>query len=216
MQPTKRLPAVYRLRIKGLHTHKRILDCAIDIAAHLGLEALTFGQLAAELSMSKSGIFTHFGSKEALQVEILESVWESFENQIDLGYLEAPDGVPRLLAICMAWLTYAFSRTNGGFLLAASMEYDDRPGNIHDLVEHYVRKWTTVLVGEALAGMKLGHFKEGTEVDVLVFHIQGLGNQRLLDRHLPRPRRGTAHEPAVSGAGGAVQRRRRGDHHSHR
>jgi len=40
----------------------------VSIAATVGLEALTVGQLADELDMSKSGLFAHFRSKEALQL----------------------------------------------------------------------------------------------------------------------------------------------------
>ena len=49
---------------KGERTRATILDRAVDLASAEGLEALTIGRLAADLKMSKSGLFAHFGSKE--------------------------------------------------------------------------------------------------------------------------------------------------------
>ena len=55
-------------RPKGEATREAILDRAVDLASTDGLEGLTIGRLAAELEMSKSGLFGHFGSKEGLQL----------------------------------------------------------------------------------------------------------------------------------------------------
>jgi AcrR family transcriptional regulator len=38
-----------------------------------GIGALTIGPLAERLGLSKSGLFAHFRSKEALQVETLDA-----------------------------------------------------------------------------------------------------------------------------------------------
>ncbi len=43
---------------------------AAALARTVGVEGLTIGRLADELSLSKSGLFAHFGSKEALQVAV--------------------------------------------------------------------------------------------------------------------------------------------------
>jgi AcrR family transcriptional regulator len=37
------------------------------------LEGLTIGRLAAELKLSKSGLFAHFGSKEELQLATVDA-----------------------------------------------------------------------------------------------------------------------------------------------
>src|SRR6202030_1203 len=49
-------------------TRREILQVAVDVASAEGLEGLSIGRLAAELRMSKTGIFAHFGSKEQLQL----------------------------------------------------------------------------------------------------------------------------------------------------
>ena len=57
---------------KGEQTRTAILDEALRIASRLGLEGLTIGSLADATGMSKSGLFAHFGSREDLQLAVLE------------------------------------------------------------------------------------------------------------------------------------------------
>ena len=44
-----------------------ILDTALAMAAADGLESLTIGEVAKRLGLSKSGVFSRVGSREALQ-----------------------------------------------------------------------------------------------------------------------------------------------------
>ncbi|HEY3122504.1 MAG TPA: helix-turn-helix domain-containing protein, partial [Thermoanaerobaculia bacterium] len=61
---------------KGEATRTAILDRGVRLAAQIGLEGLTVGRLAADLGMSKSGLFAHFHSKEALQIQVLDAAAE--------------------------------------------------------------------------------------------------------------------------------------------
>ena len=67
---------------KGAMTRERILDEAMRIASRDGLEGLSIGGLATALSLSKSGLFAHFGSKEALQVVVLEHTGARFRERM--------------------------------------------------------------------------------------------------------------------------------------
>ena len=57
---------------KGEITRQQILDHAVALASKVGLDGLTIGGLADDLKMSKSGLYAHFQSKEALQLKTLE------------------------------------------------------------------------------------------------------------------------------------------------
>ena len=48
-----------------------ILDTAIEMAATDGLESLTIGEVAKRLGLSKSGVFSRVGSREALQIAVI-------------------------------------------------------------------------------------------------------------------------------------------------
>ena len=58
---------------KGAETRAAILERAVDLASAEGLEGLTIGRLAAEMEMSKSGLFAHFGSKQELQLATVDA-----------------------------------------------------------------------------------------------------------------------------------------------
>ena len=46
---------------KGQQTRAAILEAALGLASHMGLEGLSIGALADVTGMSKSGVFAHFG-----------------------------------------------------------------------------------------------------------------------------------------------------------
>jgi len=69
-------------KAQGERTRRAILETAVHIASAEGLEGLTIGRLALELSMSKSGLFAHFGSKEDLQVATVEAARAIFIREV--------------------------------------------------------------------------------------------------------------------------------------
>ena len=56
---------------KGQQTRAAILEAALGLASHMGLEGLSIGALADVTGMSKSGVFAHFGSREELQIAVV-------------------------------------------------------------------------------------------------------------------------------------------------
>jgi AcrR family transcriptional regulator len=64
---------------KGDQTRADILQVALNQASRLGLEGISIGKLAAEVGMSKSGLFAHFGSKKGLQMAVLQRASDTFK-----------------------------------------------------------------------------------------------------------------------------------------
>ena len=112
------------------------LDAAVALASVVGLEGLTIGRLAEELEMSKSGLVGRFGSKQQLQLAALEQAVGIFRRAVYEPALRQPPGLPRLVAICDAWLDYLRNPPfpGGCFLTTASVEFDARPGALNDAV----------------------------------------------------------------------------------
>ena len=67
---------------KGEETRLAVLDQAVDVARRVGLSGLTIGRLAEQTALSKSGLFGHFRSKEALQLQVLEHARTRFEEAV--------------------------------------------------------------------------------------------------------------------------------------
>jgi len=119
---------------KGGRTRSRILDEAVDLASVQGLGGLTIGPLAERLGLSKSGLFAHFASKEALQVETLDRAADLFRSDVTEPLRAIPDRALRLRAFFERWIAWLDdSRLTGGCpILAAAIEFDDVPGPVHD------------------------------------------------------------------------------------
>ena len=140
---------------KGSETRASILDRAVDLASVEGLEGLTIGRLAAELRMSKSGLFAHFGSKQELQLATVEAAALRFRDKVIVPSLDAPEGAPRLRAMGNRYLDQMGDYSGGCFWAATSAEYDDRPGPVRDAIAAALEAWTGELERQArIAGVE--------------------------------------------------------------
>src|SRR5690606_20826140 len=81
---------------KGDATRETILHHGVETAARVGLSGLTIGELASATGMSKSGLFAHAKSKEALQLQVLAHAREEFIDAVIRPALAAPRGEPRV------------------------------------------------------------------------------------------------------------------------
>lgn len=134
---------------KGAQTREAILDRAVDLATVEGLEGLTIGRLAAELRMSKSGLFAHFGSKQELQLATVAAATERFKGRVIEPVIELPDGAPRLRAMAERYLDQLGDYSGGCFWAATSAEYDDRPGPVRDAIAAGLDAWLGELERQA-------------------------------------------------------------------
>jgi len=136
---------------KGAETRAAILDRAVDLASIEGLGGLTIGRLAAELKMSKSGLFAHFGSKQELQLATVDAAAHRFAVAVIEPALSARDGVPRLRAMADSYLAHldGGAYSGGCFWAATSAEYDDRPGPVRDAIAAALDAWLGELERQA-------------------------------------------------------------------
>jgi AcrR family transcriptional regulator len=132
---------------RGERTKAAILRCAVNLASVEGLEGLSIGRLADELSMSKSGLFAHFGSKLELQLETIEAARQIFMEEIVLPAKAQPEGMPQLWALCSGWLSHVERRVflGGCFFTAAAFEFDSRRGPIRSRIAEIMEGWIAKL-----------------------------------------------------------------------
>ncbi|GAB4000015.1 hypothetical protein GCM10029992_30610 [Glycomyces albus] len=91
---------------KGELTRQAILDVAVRMARFNGLSGLTIGSLASASDMSKSGLYAHFKSKEALQLAVMERNSEQFSEEVVRPALAKPRGIARLQALVEYWMRW--------------------------------------------------------------------------------------------------------------
>jgi AcrR family transcriptional regulator len=159
---------------KGEETRERILDRAIALAAVVGLEGLTIGDLARETGMSKSGLFAHFASKEELQLKILETARERFARDVFLPALRATRGEGRVRALFERWLAWERGRVGGCPFVEASYELDDRPGPVRDALARAQGEWVDGLARAVEIAIEEGHFRGDLDPRQFAYEMYGI------------------------------------------
>jgi AcrR family transcriptional regulator len=161
---------------KGDERRQLILERAAQTASRLGLEGLTIGQLASDLGLSKSGLFAHFQSKEALQVQTLRHAAELFVDRVVRPALKAPRGERRLRALFERWLAWAEADVlKGGCLfVAAATELDDLDGPARDELVRQQRDWLELIANVARTGIAEGDFRPGLDGEQLAYELYGV------------------------------------------
>lgn len=167
LRKAAKLVAAKGRKAQGERTRAAILQTAVDIASEEGLEGLTIGRLALELSMSKSGLFAHFGSKEDLQVATVEAARAIFIKEVIKPAFETAQGLSRLWKLCDIWLAYVQRGVfrGGCFFAAAAAEFDGRPGPVRDRIAEIMKEWLQTLRNAIVEAQKAGQLK--TEVDAI-------------------------------------------------
>lgn len=159
---------------KGAATRDAIIDRAYTIASSAGLEGLSIGPLADAVGMSKSGVFAHFGSREDLQLAVLDDAGRRFIEFTLLPSLKARRGLPRLRAIVAKWFDWIRHNDTGCLLLSSVSEYDDRPGPLRDRVIQYQQGWRGELGRAIQLAIDSGELRTGTDPLQLAFEINGI------------------------------------------
>jgi AcrR family transcriptional regulator len=175
---------------KGAATREAILDTALALASTGGLEALSIGELARKVGLSKSGLFAHFGSKEELQVAVLRTAVERFVAEVISPALREPRGEPRVRALLERWLAWeqASFLPGGCPFLAVSCELDDRPGPVRDFLVQAQRDWLDALATAVRIAVVEGHFAAGVDPDQVAYEFfSGILGYHQLHRLLRDP-----------------------------
>ena len=159
---------------KGDATRQAVIDQAVEIAGRLGVAGLTIGTLATATGMSKSGLYAHFRSKEALQLAVLASAREHFVDQVIRPALAAPRGEERVRTLFERWLATSTSGAAGCLFVSAATEFDDQPGPVRDqLVRDH---WDLVESLEQMcrSGSKEGAFRDDVSPEQFSHDLHGL------------------------------------------
>jgi AcrR family transcriptional regulator len=160
-------------RSDGARTHEAILEAAARIASVEGIRGLTIGRLAEDLGVSKSGLFAHFGSKEALQLETIQAALAVFDREVVKPAEEAPEGRARLDALFDAFFSYLERRVfpGGCFFAGLLADEDARTGPVHDAAVALERDWVEWLVGVVGEAQRRGEIADDVDAAQLAFEL---------------------------------------------
>jgi AcrR family transcriptional regulator len=170
----------------GQRRRALILEAAADVSTAEGLEGLSIGRLASEVGMSKSGVASHFDSKQDLQLQAIETAAAGYDERVLVPPRSVDPGLPRLRRMMEAWIDHIDGiRYRGGcFFAAAGSELGARSGPVRDQIVHYTRSWIEALEAEARLALRLGELKAQVDPRLLVFKLHALVQEANLRRRL--------------------------------
>jgi AcrR family transcriptional regulator len=160
----------------GAQTRGAIVRAAADLASVEGLDGLSIGRLASELSMSKSGLFAHFGSKEDLQLAAIEEARQRYVQEVIAPALAAGSGITRLYALCEAFLSYIERGVfpGGCFFASAMAEFDCKaPGPVRDRIAECQHEWMNTLERAAQDAKGGRQLRPESDLVQLAFDLEG-------------------------------------------
>lgn len=160
---------------KGQQTRAAILDAALGLASHMGLEGLSIGALAEVTQMSKSGVFAHFGSREELQISVIREYHARFEEEVFFPAVQEPRGLPRLRALYERWIRRVSVELDSGCIyISGAVEFDDRPGPVRDALAQMVLAWHAALERAIRIAIDTGDLQPQTDSTQMLFELHGL------------------------------------------
>ncbi|WP_198084637.1 TetR/AcrR family transcriptional regulator [Variovorax sp. E3] len=169
-------------------TRAAIVGAAMTLALAEGLEAITLQAVASRLGLSKSGVFSRVGSREALQKAVIEEYGRGFLAEVFVPAMQKPKGLPRLNEIVARWIarTRDVEMYTGCLYTAGAFEFDDREGELRDLLFDEITRWRAALRRTVLQAVDSGELKADTDPAQLVSELNGVMMTQLHDARFLR------------------------------
>jgi AcrR family transcriptional regulator len=167
-------PPARKRRKDGERSRNAILREAGQLATVEGISGVSISRLADAVGMSKSGLFAHFGSKEALQVATIEQARTVFDEQVIQPALAAPTGLERLQQLAENFLRYVEGGLypGGCFFASVAAEMAMRPGPVRDGAVKVLEEFSRQLGKAVRDAQGEGAIDAAEDADQLAFELE--------------------------------------------
>jgi len=179
-------------RSDGERSREAILREAARLATVEGLDGLSIGRLADAVGMSKSGLFAHFDSKQALQLATIETAAGIFADEVTTPAGAGSSGLERLQLLTDGFLRHVEGDTfpGGCFFASVAAELDTRPGPVRDLAMSVLDHWHQQLLQAIQDAQKEGAIDPAEDAEQLTFEVHAyllFGNAGFVIAHASEP-----------------------------
>jgi AcrR family transcriptional regulator len=176
---------------KGEATRARIVQRALELGGRVGLEGISIGELAQDLGLSKSGLFAHFGSKEQLQLDVLDFAAELFRASVFDAAARAERGEAKVARVFDNLLDWISSRgvPGGCIFLAGAFEWDDLQGPVRQRVVEWFEKFNVAVARVAARAVQQGAFRADLDTELFAFELHSILTKYHLEQRLLRSKK---------------------------
>ena len=159
---------------KGEQTRLTVVAEAAEMAARQGLSTLTIGDLAARTRLSKSGLYAHFQSKEALQLAVLAYARDRFTEEVIRPATRVPRGEGRVRTLFEHWLAVSRFSNAECLFVSASAEFDDQPGPVRDQLVRDHKDCVESIVQLFRTGISEGDFRPDADAEQFAYDLHSI------------------------------------------
>lgn len=163
-------------RERGARTRRAILESAARLSSVEGLEGLSIGRLAEHLSISKSGLYAHFRSKEELQLATIRTAEAMYDEALVQPALAEPPGLARVLRFADLYLDYLHDGPfpGGCFFIAASIDPARNRGPVKEALAKSQMELLDFFADEIATAQANGEVPQGVEPRQVGFEVDAL------------------------------------------
>lgn len=158
---------------KGIETREKILHAAMHMVREYGFDSLTIGETAKQVGMSKSGVFAHFASRDALLLNVIAFTAQDFKAQVFDKALLHKRGLERIHALSRYWLKWSNQPSGGCPFMSGAFEFDDRPGVIRDALVQQEKAVHDIWERAAKIAVAENEFKADADCKQFAYEIFG-------------------------------------------
>lgn len=161
---------------RGERRRRRILAAAAKLSAEEGLARLSFRKVAKEARISHGTIPYFFGSKEALELAVIDEVASAYLEPLKLAEANSEPGLQRLHALALAWLRHVetLEYRAGCFLETTGHAFASQPGAVRDAIASRTRHFLGRLEEQARLAAEKGELAANSKPEVLAFQIHAI------------------------------------------
>lgn len=159
-------------------TRDKILQKGLVHASRFGLLSVTIGVMAKATELSRTGVISHFASKQDMQIAILQYTEELFvENVLKKSYTQDP--LANLKDLKLNWLNWSnrleFGAKGGCPFIKAAAAYSDVGSNaINDFMQEQQRRLLQYLANLADRCKSSGAFGESLDSELFAYEFYSL------------------------------------------
>jgi AcrR family transcriptional regulator len=169
------MPTEPKRRSRGVVTHSRLIDEGLRVASQIGLAGMSIGPLAEAVGLRKSSFFTHFPTKESLQVSLIEAAASRIGDTVLIPAAAAPPGVQRLRRVFQLWLRWTKeARLAADVFVVAAAEFDALAEPVRQRLVSLQQVWMQALGGYVQDAMSTGEIHKDTDPQQFAFEMVGL------------------------------------------
>lgn len=149
-------------------------------------DRISIGGLADHIGISKSGLFAHFHSKEALQLAFIEHASAMFDVDVVDRARGAAPGRAMLIALLDAYFDHLERRVfpGGCFFAATIAEMHMRPGIVTARLDAFNVYWLGLLRTHSVIAIENGEVAPDDDPDQLTYDLES----HVPDAHFAFPR----------------------------